>query len=287
MNRYLYAEEKDNRRAGLWLSILFHILLIFFFLVPCFKHFNNKMPEEPQGIMVALGDPSPQKKTYAKKAAEKVQSSKTEKKSPKAETVKKKTALARVKAEIVSKTVEEKSVVTAADLEKSRQDELKKKEEIPKADEARKEAEAEQKRLEEERKRQEAQKQAKSKFSSMFSTGDQDDNTSAGNPEGQPDSSVLDNLSTGKGRVGNGLGERELLYAPQIRDNTQKTGRVVINICVNKEGHVANAKYKQKGSTTTDAHLITLAEQSASKYRFSKSHIAEQCGDIIIDFKLR
>lgn len=287
MNRYLYAEEKDNRRAGLWLSILFHILLIFFFLVPCFKHFNNQMPEEPQGIMVALGDPSPQKKTDARKTIEKVQPAKTEKKVRKAEPVKQAAKSAKVKAETVSKTVEEKSVVTAAELEKTREAELKNKEEMRKAEEARKKAEAEQKRLEEEQRRIEAQKQAKSKFSSMFSSGDQNDNTSAGNPEGQPDSSVLDNLNTAKGRVGNGLGERELLYAPQIRDNTQKTGRVIINICVNQEGKVISAKYRQKGSTTTDAHLISLAERSASGYSFSKSHIAEQCGDIIIDFKLK
>lgn len=287
MNRYLYAEEKDNRRAGLWLSILFHILLIFFFLVPCFNHFNQQMPEEPQGIMVALGDPSPQKKTYAKKTYEKVQPAKPESKANKAEAVKAKAAPARIKAETVSKTIEEESVVTAAELEKIRQAELKKKEENRKAEEARKKAEAEQKRLEEEQKRLEAQKKAKSKFSSMFNSGDQNDNTSSGNPEGQPDSSVLDNLSTGKGRVGNGLGERELLYAPQIQDNTQKTGRVIINICVNQDGKVIAAKYKQKGSTTTDAHLISLAERSASKYSFSKSHIAEQCGDIIIDFKLK
>lgn len=286
MNRYLYAEEKDNKRIGLWLSILFHILLIFFFLLPCFSHFKNRPPDDFQGVIVALGEPDMPEKTEADKSEAEAQPDNKAVKvkrtpEPKSTPVK--------KAEpVISQTRVEEAEVTAsekASAERARKA-LEEKERMQ-HEEAERKASAERQRIEEEKRRAEEKDKAKSKFSSMFSSGAENDSASKGRADGQPDASELDKLTSGSAKVGTGLGERELLHAPEIHDNTQKTGRVVVTICVDSSGKVMSSKYRQKGSTTTDAYLVALAERSAAGYRFSESSVKEQCGDIIIDFKLK
>jgi len=84
-----------------------------------------------------------------------------------------------------------------------------------------------------------------------------------------------------------GLSNRKVLFQPEIQDHSYKQGRVVINICVNAEGDVTSARYTQKGSTTTDAYLIELAEKSALLYKFSRSTVPKQCGIVNIVFMLQ
>ena len=96
----------------------------------------------------------------------------------------------------------------------------------------------------------------------MFKKNNDTENSSSkGNPSGMPDASALEGLSEAYGKAGEGLEDRGIVYQPQIRDNTQKTGRVVVRICVDNEGNVISARFTQKGSTTTDSHLISLAEK--------------------------
>ena len=78
-----------------------------------------------------------------------------------------------------------------------------------------------------------------------------------------------------------------MLKKPNIVDNTQKEGRVVVKICVDNSGKVISANYTQVGSTTTDAHLIDLAEKGVLEYLFSESPAERQCGRVFIDFRLR
>jgi TonB family protein len=87
--------------------------------------------------------------------------------------------------------------------------------------------------------------------------------------------------------VGGGLGSRGVTYEPKISDNSQKVGKVVVNVCVDRSGKVISAEYTQKGSTTTDSDLRELAERSARKFVFTESGIEKQCGTITVDFKVR
>jgi hypothetical protein len=123
-------------------------------------------------------------------------------------------------------------------------------------------------------------------FGNLFGSGTQTSGQS-GSPDGDPDVSQLKGLSKGEGTVGRGLAGREIVFKPRIEDNSQKTGRVVIEICVNAEGQVESANYTQRGSNTNDLHLVELAEKAAWKYRFSSSETARQCGVITIDFKVQ
>lgn len=83
------------------------------------------------------------------------------------------------------------------------------------------------------------------------------------------------------------ISNRKVIFVPEIKDNSQKEGRVVINICVDASGKVVSAKYTQRGSTTTDSYLIKLAVKNAKLYRFSANTAPRQCGKVNIDFEVR
>ncbi|MEE9373129.1 MAG: energy transducer TonB [Saprospiraceae bacterium] len=83
------------------------------------------------------------------------------------------------------------------------------------------------------------------------------------------------------------IANRKVIFIPQINDDSQKEGRVVINICVDPTGKVLSAKYTQRGSTTTDNYLVKLALKNAKRYRFSPNHVPKQCGRVNIDFVVR
>lgn len=113
-----------------------------------------------------------------------------------------------------------------------------------------------------------------------------------GTPGGDPN-------GTGTGTYGNGTGSgsgmsydlkgRTWRQKPLVFDNSQKTGKVVVSIKVDKNGNVVYAKYQQKGSNTTDPYLIELAEQGALKAKFSADLSAdeEQFGTITFNFSVQ
>lgn len=81
---------------------------------------------------------------------------------------------------------------------------------------------------------------------------------------------------TGKGNgVGKGvsftLSGRKLIRTPQISDQSQETGTVVVNITVDKDGNVETAIAGGRGSTTTSAYLFRLAKEAALKAKFNPS----------------
>lgn len=169
---------------------------------------------------------------------------------------------------------------------------IKKKEE----EEAREKAEAErQKKLEEQRQREaEAKKQAeydeaKKQFGDLFGSGKGETGTpgNQGDPLGDPNADNLEGLSTGSGSVGGGLGGRQVRFKPQVVEQSQKTGRVVVRVCVNDQGSVVESEFTQKGSTTGDSDLVATAIKFARQYRFSESTVSKQCGTITFDFKVR
>ena len=191
----------------------------------------------------------------------------------------------------------QKDVVTAEDPNvaaiKKREEERKKVVE----DERRRDKEAKEKAeiAEKERKADEARKQAeydkaKKQFGDAFGGSGKGSTDKAGNqgdPKGDPNAKNLEGISTGKGNIGGGLSGRGVVYQPTITDKSQKTGIVVVNICVNNKGEVTRATYTQKGSTTADNDLRRIAETSAKKFKFSASNVDEQCGTVTINFKVQ
>jgi len=95
------------------------------------------------------------------------------------------------------------------------------------------------------------------------------------------------NPGPGKGN-GFSLRGRRLLQRPQLLDNSQEEGRVVVEIIVDENGNVIEANPGQRGSTTTSAYLYSLARQAAktAKFNASPEGIHEQRGTYTFVFSL-
>ncbi len=116
-------------------------------------------------------------------------------------------------------------------------------------------------------------------------TGDQ------GDPQGDPNSKYTG--KNGLGGTGNGTGPgdgagdgpgkgsgsgkgfsftlagRQMVRAPQVSDHSQETGKVVVDITVDKTGTVVSAAPGGRGSTTTSSYLFRLAKEAAMKAKFT------------------
>ena len=157
--------------------------------------------------------------------------------------------------------------------------------------EAKKKADAEAKaKADAEAKKKAEYEAAKKQFGDVFGSGKgkTDKPGNQGDPDGDPDARKLEGVSTGSGMVGGGLGDRGVLFVPKIKDNSQKTGVVVVRVCVDKNGDVSEPpRFTQKGSTTADSELVNIAIASAKKFRFSKSSVDKQCGTITVNFRVQ
>ena len=107
-----------------------------------------------------------------------------------------------------------------------------------------------------------------------------------GRPDGDPDSKVLDGIGRGPGTI-NGFGGRGVKSAPKLSENSQKAGRIVLDVCVDADGSVTSAKYKALGSNSNDSELIDAAVRNARQYRFSAGGAERQCGTITYNFIVR
>lgn len=201
----------------------------------------------------------------------------------------------------LKKKKKEEALKAAEDekVKKAEENRIKKEEDAKKqvlAEEARKKAVAEEaKRKADAEAAAEAARQqaeydnAKKQYGTVFGAGKGNTGKpgNQGDPNGDPNSDNLKGMSTGSGKIGGGLGGRGVLFTPSIEENSQRTGRVVVNVCVDKSGKVISAKYTQKGSTTSDASLKQISEESSRRFKFSASDINEQCGTITFDYKVK
>lgn len=311
-NDVILADEEQNRRKGMLLSIVLHLILLLLCFTTLFYEFEPPA-EQISGVVIQMGVieagmnteaamveeavADPQENPSAKAVAPVEEESKAkEVVTEERDAVKEKDPVAAVE----TQSVQETSDVLAKKAKEKAEEAAKKKKaaEAKKAAEKKAKIEAEKKAAEEAKRKAaeeaEAKKKAeyeakKSKFGSLLSggSGSNGDNGNQGDPDGDPNSKALENLATGSGLIGAGLSDRAVEYKPEITDNSQKTGRIVVDICINAAGKVISSKYTQKGSTSADKDLIEVAEKGVLRYRFSKSDAAKQCGSVIIDFKLK
>lgn len=275
-------ERAKDRRSGYLASLIYLLLFIVILVLPMLTY--PVPPLGQQGILVSFGSsdagggndiPLTQNEDFFE---EEIKSS--------SQTVEKQSVEREVKRNIPQATTP-KEVRTSENpdaerisnaKETARQAEVDR--EQKKAAEAKRQAEiAEQKKYQE----------AKNQFGSLFGQG-KGENASSGNqgdPIGDPTAKALEGVTSGRGVIGGGLDGRGVSYAPRIEDKSQKTGRVVVRVCVNGEGEVISAEYTQSGSTTTDSDLREIAVSNAKRFRFTGSTIDRQCGTISIDFRVK
>lgn len=304
-NILLLHDEEYNKKKGLIVSIVLHLLLL---LLCLFPYLNAEMPDQQpiSGILVAFG--TPEGGNSSEIAASTAESDATETSEVSEPTAAEDTKEAQPKPEKITETPKKTEPTPQAKPETTAEVTesliVKKESEAKEKADAEAEAKAEaehKKQAAAEKAREEARKKAekeaaekaqyqesKKQFSNLFGSG-RGTNDAAGNegdPAGDPNADNLKGMATGSGRIGGGLSDRGLVYEPDINDNSQKTGRVVIKICVDQNGKVSEAKFTQRGSTTTDQVLVDIATKAAAKYTFTPSDVDTQCGTITVDFKV-
>ena len=287
-------KEEKNKRKGFLTSVVIHTLLLALLIIPMLTYPDP--PPGQEGILVNLGadfgqgeENAPEPSSDTDTPVEEVESEPVEVEDDPTPPVEE------TKPEKKPEKQPEKEVVKTEDpnaiaLKKKKEEEAAKKAE----EDARKKAEEEARRkAEEERKRQEEYEKTKNKFSGLYGgkdgegKGDTGQAGNQGDKDGDPDASKLEGVSTGAGQVGGGLSDRGVLASPRVTDNSQKTGVVVLKVCVDSNGGVVSAEYTQAGSTTTDSGLRNLAIANAKRWKFSKSSLDKQCGTIRYEFKVQ
>ncbi len=284
------AQEDKNleasKKRGILGSIGVHILLLLLLFIPILSY--KYPPPEQEGVLVSFGQPdigmgndrpSTQNEVQVEEVAPPAASEQLEKVDP----VKKQAIDVPVEKNLI-----EKDMLTSQEAEAIALQEKKRKAAQEEAEQkARLQAAREQAAAEKAR-RQKEYKEAKKQFGNVFGKGKGNTGIAGnqGDPNGDPDASVLEGISTGSGVVGGGLGDRGVKYFPKVKDRTQKSGIVVIDVCVNQAGKVVSARYTQRGSTTTDKRLREIAIKNAKRFQFTDSDIDKQCGTITFNFKL-
>lgn len=270
------SQEKNSQGKGWIVSLILHILIIILFLLPILGIHPPPPPSPQEGLLVNLGLPDEGEGQETPKGTE----AKPEPTPAPVKPVDEKPAPQPVAAKNPAPKAAPK-VITGSENTAVRASEA-----------AAQKAAQEQARQQaaEQARQQEAYNKTKKSYGDLLGTGGKGNTGkpgSQGDPNGDPNASNLEGISTGSGRVGGGLGNRGVLHEPQINDRSQKTGRVVITVCVDKTGKVVKAEYTQKGSTTTDSELKDIARKAAMQFKFTTSDIEEQCGTITVDFKIK
>ncbi|AEE53196.1 cell envelope integrity protein TolA [Haliscomenobacter hydrossis] len=285
-------EQQRKRKAYITSSTVTGIVLILMILK--FFHYPDP-PPPPEGILVNLGlpdqgqgednTPGPLAPTPA---PEKPQPEKPQPEIQKETKPVTKPVTTPVKEKPVVTTEDPNAVAIRERQEKERRDRAE-------ADRVAREQEEARNRAEAERKRKEAEAKAtKDEIGGLFGGGGKGSgkgNTgkpgNQGDPGGDPNSKNLEGITTGTGSVGGNLGNRNVLSAPKITDNSSLEGTVVIAVCVDSNGSVVSADYTQKGSTTSNSTLVNLAVNNAKKWKFSTGDVDRQCGTVTYRFKLQ
>ena len=129
----------------------------------------------------------------------------------------------------------------------------------------------------------------KGKSNGGMGTGDGTTNT-PGN-QGKPNGSNLSNNynGTGSGNGGLALANRSWVSRPTVEDNHRSTGKIVVEIHVDKNGNVLSATAGAKGTTITDYDLFNKCEKAALDAKLNSADNAPdtQVGFVTFIFRVR
>ncbi len=290
--REIQNQNKIERKAALSTGLLFVVLFVSFL----FLSLNTTVPEPQQkGIQVMLGKDrtgmSDQLKKIKEAADKKAEAEKlrTPDAEKAAETKKAKSASEKATA------APEKSSVT-----QDRKPAPKRKETTDKADKPKKSETAEKSKADKgegEAKKETTKEKRKPKEEAMFTPGDaskgeKDKPGQQGKESG--DKSVDEPTRKGKAErdeqgISFSLEGRSITKYPNVKDRSQKYGKVVVEITVNQQGEVIEARPGMRGSTVTDRRLKRLAKKAALQTEFNANPGGpkRQIGKMTINFKLK
>ena len=123
-------------------------------------------------------------------------------------------------------------------------------------------------------------------------TGEGDGTGNTPGNQGKTTGTTLTNNynGTGSGNGGNltGMPQRNFISKPQVDDNSRRTGKVVVDIRVDKTGNVVYARAGARGTTITDPGLLQKCEDAVMKSKLNPLENAPdtQQGTVVFVFKV-
>ena len=122
-------------------------------------------------------------------------------------------------------------------------------------------------------------------------TGEGDGTGNTPGNQGKPTGTTLTNNynGTGSGNGGNlNLTQRSFVSRPTVDDGKRHSGKIVVDIVVDKDGYVIQATAGARGTTISDAGLLQACEDAVRKSRFNASDTApdNQKGTMTFVFKV-
>lgn len=249
-------EQKKDKRKAMIISLSIHAVLLVLFL---FFGLTSIQPKPEEGMMINFGNTDT---GLGDTESDPAQSEVVEEQID--EEVRPVESVATPAEPIVEQEVVTQEMVEAIALQK----EKKRQEKI----EADKQAEIERERVEKARIQEEKRAASAALFAkAKEGQGKGEGNTQPGGNQGSADGTP--GAPHGLGGSGDGLsfnlGGRSMVSAPKIVDTSQKEGKVVVEIIVDKYGKVVKATPGARGSTTTDRHLEKLATEAAYNTKFN------------------
>lgn len=299
--------NSKSKRIGYVGTFLFHIglLALLFFL-----GFRTPLPlPEEEGILINFGnskqgqgrkDPAPSRAKQVSTPASKVKVIASQAKAEKTPTSATEKILTQenedapsvASAKEIAKKKAEKEKIRKL-KEKQKQEEIKKQQEAE--NERKKLAEIERKRKEE-AERQEKISKINNKAKNVFGQGTSSNSSQGktfpsgnqGATNGSPNSDNYNGSGLGNKGVSYSLNGRNSLSIPKPQYNLQESGKVVVEITVDKNGRVVSARPGMPGSTTSNAQLFDAAKKAALKAKFNSdtNAAAYQQGTITYHFQL-
>jgi len=145
-----------------------------------------------------------------------------------------------------------------------------------------------------------SKKSSKKKSSSSANAGDGTSGSGEGDApgEGSQGSSdtgdadtdgVGDSGTEGLSFDGDGLLTRKVVYRANLDKIIKESGKIVINLCVDRDGKVIYNKIDKEKSDRMSAKVLADAEKAAGRYRYEKDYtVAErQCGRLTFIVKIQ
>ncbi|WP_423146323.1 energy transducer TonB [Rubrolithibacter danxiaensis] len=110
-----------------------------------------------------------------------------------------------------------------------------------------------------------------------------------GDPDGDPLAPNYGQGGSGNGNVRLTLANRRFVDLPAINDNGQSSGRIAVEIRVDKNGEVVYARAGAKGTTLSDLNLWRKCETAVLGSRLNQLESAPdvQVGVVVFNFKVK
>jgi protein TonB len=92
----------------------------------------------------------------------------------------------------------------------------------------------------------------------------------------------------GDGLEGDGIITRKVIYREDITSVAKVNGRIILDICIDREGKVIYAAYDPEKTTITDKEIIKQATYLAVRYRFEAKYNApkKEWGELTFIFRI-